>query len=61
MTRNELVAFDKTLARYLKPENLIKKLRYEVEKQFNELDFGGGMIQNAEIRKDDLNNFAKKE
>jgi hypothetical protein len=44
MTRNELVAFDKTLARYLKPENLIKKLRYEVEKQFNELDFGGGMI-----------------
>ena len=34
MTRRELIAFDKTLSHYLRPENLMTRLRREVNSDF---------------------------
>jgi len=53
MTRNELVAFDRTLARYLKHENLVAKLEYELQNDMNGLVEGAAMVDLAEARKED--------
>lgn len=34
MTRRELISFDKTLSHYLRPENLMTRLRKEVNSDF---------------------------
>ena len=53
MTRNELVAFDRTLARYLKHEHLVKKLQYELENDMNGLLEGAAIVDLAAARKND--------
>lgn len=61
MSRRELLAFDKTLEKYLTHENLSKKLRYEVTRLFNELDQGNAIIEHGKATNDDaLNAEAKR-
>jgi len=50
MTRNELRAFDKTLSRYLKHENLIHKLDYEIARDLNSLVEGAAAVDLAKSR-----------
>jgi hypothetical protein len=60
MSRRELLAFDKTLEKYLTHENLSKKLRYEVTRLFNELDQGNSIIEHAKSREADVLNAESK-
>lgn len=53
MTRNELKAFDKTLSRYLKHENLIHKLDYEIARDLNSLVEGAAAVDLAKSRQKD--------
>lgn len=60
MSRRELLAFDKTMEKYLTHENLSKKLRYEVKRLFNELDQGNSLIEHAKAREADVMNAESK-
>ena len=47
MTRRELVAFDKVLAKYMQPENLLKRLEAAIEQDYSLVFQGRAAIEQA--------------
>ena len=45
MSRRELIAFDKVLAKYLQHNNLMPKLKRAVSKDYNQLHTSKSLIQ----------------
>jgi len=53
MTRRELLAFDKTLAAFLKKESLMPRLKRAVDSDFNNLHHGRSVMERAKDYKED--------
>jgi len=47
MSRRELVAFDKVLAKYLEPENLLKRLDAAIEEDYSAVFQGRQVAEHA--------------
>lgn len=49
MSRRELIAFDKVLAKYLEPENLLKRLDAAIEEDYSALWQGRQVAEHARL------------
>lgn len=61
MSRRELVAFDKVLAKYLEPENLLKRLETSIEEDYSLVFQGREMIEQAQISRQNTSDQLKKQ
>lgn len=60
MTRRELIAFDKTLSHYLRPENLMTRLRREVNSDFDQMDEGRELYELSKATETDARTKSMK-
>ena len=61
MSRRELVAFDKVLAKYLEPENLLKRLESSIEEDYSLVFQGREMIEQAQQNASAFDDQLKKQ